>query len=80
MKMTAYCCVDEKSVDEDLKRFNHETQIISGTPWRVYDMIQRKTFKTKNIKMLIIDEADEMLSKGFKEQLYDIFRYLPINT
>ena len=30
--------------------------------------------------MLIIDETDEMLSKGFKEQLYDIFRYLPINT
>ena len=36
--------------------------------------------KKKNIKMLIIDEADEMLSKGFKEQVYDIYRYLPVNT
>ena len=64
MKVTAHCCVGGKSVDEDLKRFNHGTQIISGTPGRVYDMIQRKTFKTKNVKMLVIDEADEMLSKG----------------
>ena len=80
MKVTAHCCVGGKSVDEDLKRFNHGTQIISGTPGRVYDMIQRKTFKTKNVKMLIIDEADEMLSKGFKEQVYDIYRYLPVNT
>ena len=75
MKVTAHCCVGGKSVDEDLKRFNHGTQIISGTPGRVYDMIQRKTFKTKNVKMLVIDEADEMLSKGFKEQVYDIYRY-----
>ena len=80
MKVTVHCCVGGKSVDEDLKRFNHGTQIISGTPGRVYDMIQRKTFKTKNVKMLIIDEADEMLSKGFKEQVYDIYRYLPVNT
>ena len=80
MKVTAHCCVGGKSVDEDLKRFNHGTQIISGTPGRVYDMIQRKTFKTKNVKMLVIDEADEMLSKGFKEQVYDIYRYLPVNT
>ena len=43
-------------------------------------MIQRKTFKTKNVKMLITDETDEMLSKGFKEQVYDIYRYLPVNT
>ena len=80
MKVTAHCCVGGKSVDEDLKRFNHGTQIISGTPGRVYDMIQRKTFKTKNVKMLVIDEADEMLSQGFKEQVYDIYRYLRVNT
>jgi len=40
-------------------------------------MIQRRHLKTRNIKMLILDEADEMLSKGFKEQVYDIYRYLP---
>jgi ATP-dependent RNA helicase len=50
---------------------------VSGTPGRVFDMIQRRHLKTRNIKMLILDEADEMLSKGFKEQVYDIYRYLP---
>jgi ATP-dependent RNA helicase DDX47/RRP3 len=48
--------------------------IVVGTPGRVYDMIQRRTFKTRSIKMLIIDEADEMLSRGFKDQVYDIYR------
>ena len=43
-------------------------------------MIQRRSFKTKSIKMLIIDEADEMLTKGFKDQVYDIYRYLPYST
>jgi len=40
---------------------------VSGTPGRVFDMIQRRVLKTRNLKMLILDEADEMLSKGFKE-------------
>jgi len=80
MKVTAHCCVGGKSIEEDLNRFNHGTQVISGTQGRVYDMIQRKTFKTKNLKMLIIDEFNEKLSKGFKEQVGDINRYLPVNT
>ena len=39
-------------------------------------MIKRRNLRTKNIKTLILDEADEMLNKGFKEQIYDIYRYL----
>ena len=40
-------------------------------------MIKRRNLRTRAIKMLVIDEADEMLSQGFKEQIYDIYRYLP---
>lgn len=40
-------------------------------------MIKNRNLRTQNIKMLILDEADEMLSVGFKEQIYDIYRYLP---
>lgn len=54
--------------------------MVSGTPGRVYDMIKRKEFGTRSLKMLVIDEADEMLIRGFKEQVYDIYRYLPHNT
>jgi len=44
------------------------------------DMIRRRHLRTKNLKMLILDEADEMLSRGFKEQIYDVYRYLPPHT
>jgi ATP-dependent RNA helicase len=43
-------------------------------------MIHRRHLKTRNIKILILDEADEMLNKGFKEQIYDVYRYLPPQT
>jgi translation initiation factor 4A len=52
-------------------------QVIVGTPGRIIDMIyNRKALKCNKIKMLIIDEADEMLSRGFKDQIYDIFQAL----
>lgn len=43
-------------------------------------MIRRRSLRTRHIKMMILDEADEMLSQGFKEQIYDVYRYLPPNT
>ena len=54
--------------------------MVSGTPGRVFDMIKRRSFRTREIKMLVLDEADEMLNQGFKEQIYDVYRYLPPNT
>ena len=47
---------------------------------RSFDMIQRRHLSVRKLKMLVIDEADEMLSSGFKEQLYDIYRHLPPQT
>ena len=47
--------------------------IVSGTPGRVYDMIQRRHLSTRNIKILILDEADAMLDHGFKEQVFIIY-------
>ena len=43
-------------------------------------MIRRRNLRTRNIKLLILDEADEMLNRGFKEQIYDVYRYLPPAT
>ncbi|KAH9971349.1 DEAD-domain-containing protein [Lactifluus volemus] len=54
--------------------------IVSGTPGRVFDMIRRRILRTRNIKMLVLDEADELLNKGFKDQIYDVYRYLPPAT
>jgi len=77
MQARVHACIGGKSVGEDMRTLQAGVHVVSGTPGRVYDMIQRRCLKTKNLKMLVIDEADEMLSQGFKEQLYDIYRYLP---
>lgn len=50
--------------------------IIVGCPGRIHDMLRRKHIDSKTIKLLILDEADEMLSSGFKEQVYNVFQYL----
>lgn len=44
------------------------------------DMIRRRSLRTRSIKLLVLDEADEMLNKGFKEQIYDVYRFLPPAT
>jgi translation initiation factor 4A len=51
--------------------------VIVGSAGRVYDMIYRKYLSTHDIKVFVLDEADEMLSRGFKEQIYNIFQMLP---
>lgn len=53
--------------------------IIIGCPGRIYDILRRKHINLELVKLLILDEADEMLSSGFKEQVYNIFDLLPKN-
>lgn len=71
-----------KSLKQDIKKVNKGCQVISGTPGRILDMIKRHVLKVKSIKMLILDEADELLSEslGFKRQIYDIFTTLPTSV
>jgi superfamily II DNA/RNA helicase len=65
------------SVSDDINDLrSRKPHIIVGTPGRVFDMMKRRHFDTVNIRLFIMDEADEMLNKGFKEQIYEIFRYL----
>ena len=54
--------------------------IVVGCPGRVYDMFRRKHLLSENLKCIILDEADEMLSAGFKEQIYNIFQFMPSNV
>ena len=80
MNVQCHACIGGKSIGEDIRRLDYGVQIVSGTPGRVFDMIKRRNLRTRNLKMLVIDEADEMLNRGFKEQIYDIYRYLPPST
>tara|TARA_B100000686_G_C16691419_1_gene917841 strand:+ start:299 stop:1453 length:1155 start_codon:yes stop_codon:yes gene_type:complete len=54
-------------------------QIIIGTPGRILDMINKKSIFTDNLTALIFDEADEILSYGFKETIYNIVKCIPEN-
>jgi len=62
---------------EEFNNFNDKNtpHIICGCPGRVYDLMRRDRITSKKIKLIILDEADEMLSSGFKEQVYNIFQH-----
>jgi translation initiation factor 4A len=65
------------SIDDDKDNLENNTpHIVIGCPGRVHDMLRRKYLKTDEISLLVLDEADEMLSSGFKEQIYHIFQFL----
>ena len=64
------------SVDENVEQLKNPGHILSGCPGRIYDLIRRNKINTKTIRLIILDEADELLSQGFKEQIYNIFKYL----
>jgi len=68
------------STDEDAHQLKTiMPHIIVGCPGRVYDMMRRNNIDSKDINLLVLDEADEMLSVGFKDQIYNIFQYLNTN-
>lgn len=76
--MSAMChaCIGGTNVREDIRKLEMGVHVVVGTPGRVYDMINRKALGTKNIRIFVLDEADEMLSRGFKDQIHDVFRTL----
>ncbi|SPC66555.1 probable translation initiation factor eIF-4A [Ustilago sp. UG-2017b] len=80
LNVQCHACIGGTSVGEDIRKLDYGQHVVSGTPGRVYDMIRRRHLRTKNIKMLILDESDELLNMGFKDQIYDVYRYLPPST
>ncbi|KAI5294097.1 translation initiation factor eIF4A [Ascosphaera acerosa] len=76
-EVDCHACIGGTSVREDMQALQAGPQVVVGTPGRVYDMIQRRILRTDALRLFILDEADEMLSRGFTEQIYDIFQLLP---
>lgn len=64
-------------VQEDLKKLQAGVIVAVGTPGRVADVIKRGALRTESLRVLVLDEADEMLSQGFSDQIYEIFKFLP---
>ncbi|CAD6574094.1 MAG: translation initiation factor eIF4A [Tremellales sp. Tagirdzhanova-0007] len=80
LKIDCHACVGGTLVREDIAKLGEGPHVVVGTPGRVFDMINRGALKTDSVKMFCLDEADEMLSTGFKDSIYEIFQLLPAET
>jgi translation initiation factor 4A len=72
-------CIGGTDIRDDVTRLRDGVQVLVGTPGRVFDLINRGHLKVTDLSALIMDEADQMLSHGFKDLVYDIFKTLPPN-
>ena len=70
-------CVGGTSVSIDKKNLKEGCHVVVGTPGRVRDMMNRHFLETNGLLTLVIDEADEMLSYGFLEQINEIIKLIP---
>ena len=77
MNIDSHLLIGGQSIRDDIIKLEKGIQIVIGTPGRVIDMIKRNILDVNNLKMFVLDEADEMLSRGFQEQIYDIIQYIP---
>jgi translation initiation factor 4A len=78
-KVKAHVCIGGTSIRDDIDRLKDGQHLVVGTPGRVFDMIGKRHLRVDDLITFVLDEADEMLSRGFKDQIYDIFKTLPPN-
>ncbi|KAJ2648237.1 RNA helicase, partial [Coemansia sp. RSA 1250] len=80
MNVQCHACIGGTKMSDDIRKLEHGQHVVSGTPGRVYDMLKRRVLRTQQMRMLVLDEADQLLDRGFKDQIYDIYRHLPPST
>lgn len=71
--ISIHACIGGTNVMDDINALRDGQHIVVGTPGRIYDMINRQILLLNNLKILVLDEADQMLDRGFKAQIYEIF-------
>ena len=77
MGVKCHVCIGGTGLRKDIRTLEEGAPVVVGTPGRIHDMMNRGVLQTAAIKMFVMDEADEMLSLGFKDQIYDIFQFMP---
>jgi len=77
MNVTSYACIGGTNVRQCIQALKKGKQVVVGTPGRIYDMIQRSALSLEALKMFIIDEADDMLNRGFLDQIRSLFEFVP---
>ena len=66
-----------QDIETQIRMLKRGVQIVIGTPGRIMDHLRRKTLKLDNVKMCVLDEADEMLNMGFEEDIETILKDVP---
>ena len=77
MNLRCHACIGGTVVREDIEKLRSGVQLVVGTPGRVFDMAEKGHLRTDQLVVFVLDEADEMLGRGFKDQIYDVFQLLP---
>jgi len=77
LNVRIHACVGGTLVRDDIRTLQDGVHVVVGTPGRVYDMINRRALRLDEVCLFVLDEADEMLSRGFKDQIYDVFKFMP---
>jgi len=77
LKPTIHECIGGTDVRHDAELLRRGVQFVVGTPGRVSDMLTQRALDVTKCKLFVLDEADEMLSSGFKDQILTIFKHLP---
>jgi len=77
LDLRCHACVGGTARGEDARKLREGQHLVVGTPGRVKDLLERGALRADHLRLLVLDEADEMLSVGFKDQIHDIFRLLP---
>jgi len=80
LKLRCHGCIGGTSMRDDIDKLRNGQHVVVGTPGRVYDMIGKHHLRVDDLISFVLDEADEMLSCGFKDQIYNIFKTLPPNV
>ena len=66
-----------QDISKQIRSLKGGIQVIVGTPGRVMDHLRRKTIRCEDVRMIVLDEADEMLNMGFREDIETILEYIP---
>ena len=70
-------CIGGLDIDRQINALRHRPHIIIGTPGRLNDLLQQGKIRLDHIRMLIMDEADQIISTGQKEEVHSLLRYIP---
>lgn len=77
LSVKVHACERGGGVHDDQRTFSHGVHVVVGTPDCIFDMLRRQSLGPDYVKMIVLNQADELISRGFKNQIYDIFQLLP---